>query len=98
MKSPERSPPTSRAAARRPSAQAHKLQGAGQLGVLKSPAMNEPTVLVVDDDRANLESISRIFQHESCQTLSAATGKEALELLRKPEVRVLVTDLMMPGM
>lgn len=60
--------------------------------------MNEATVLVVDDDRANLESVARIFQHESISTLSAGSGKEALELLRRPEVRVLVTDLMMPGM
>jgi two-component system response regulator HydG len=56
------------------------------------------TVLVVDDDRANLESVSRTFQHESLTTLTASSGKEALELLRRPEVRVLVTDLMMPGM
>ena len=60
--------------------------------------MNDATVLVVDDDRANLESVARIFQHESMQTLSASGGKEALEMLRRPEVRVLVTDLMMPGM
>jgi two-component system response regulator HydG len=60
--------------------------------------MTDTTVLVVDDDRANLESVTRIFQHESLQTLNASSGKEALELLRRPEVRVLVTDLMMPGM
>ncbi|HEX4802829.1 MAG TPA: response regulator, partial [Myxococcaceae bacterium] len=57
-----------------------------------------PTVLVVDDDLANLESVSRIFQREGLQALSASTGKEALELLRRPEVSVMVTDLMMPGM
>ncbi|MEW5743655.1 MAG: sigma-54 dependent transcriptional regulator [Myxococcota bacterium] len=55
------------------------------------------TVLVVDDDRANLESVCRIFQKEGVQTLAAANGQEALELLRRPEVGVIVTDLMMPG-
>src|SRR6476659_9128093 len=60
--------------------------------------MSDATVLVVDDDRANLESVTRIFQHESLNTLPANSGKEALDLLRRPEVRVLVTDLMMPGM
>jgi two-component system response regulator HydG len=55
------------------------------------------TVLVVDDDRANLESVCRIFQKEGAQTLAAANGQEALELLRKPEIGVVVTDLMMPG-
>jgi two-component system response regulator HydG len=55
------------------------------------------TVLVVDDDRANLESVCRIFQKEGVQTLAASNGQEALELLRRPEVGVVVTDLMMPG-
>ncbi|MFP2927631.1 sigma-54-dependent transcriptional regulator [Pyxidicoccus sp. 3LG] len=60
--------------------------------------MTSPTVLVVDDDRANLDSVTRIFQRESMATLSAANGTEALELLRRPEVAVMVTDLMMPNM
>jgi len=55
------------------------------------------TVLVVDDDRANLESVCRIFQREGVATLSAANGQEALEHLRKPEVGIIVSDLMMPG-
>jgi two-component system response regulator HydG len=56
------------------------------------------TVLVVDDDRANLDSVSKIFQREGLATLTAPNGQEALELLRRPEVGVMVTDLMMPGM
>jgi two-component system response regulator HydG len=56
------------------------------------------TVLVVDDDRANLDSVARIFQREGLETLTASNGTEALELLRRPEVSVMVTDLMMPGM
>ncbi|MDY7225436.1 sigma-54-dependent transcriptional regulator [Hyalangium rubrum] len=60
--------------------------------------MTTITVLVVDDDRANLDSVARIFQREGLATLSASSGTEALELLRKPEVSVMVTDLMMPGM
>jgi two-component system response regulator HydG len=55
------------------------------------------TVLVVDDDSANLDSVCRIFQKEGVATLSARDGQEALELLRRPEVGVVVTDLMMPG-
>jgi two-component system response regulator HydG len=55
------------------------------------------TVLVVDDDRANLDSVCRIFQKEGVATLSAANGQEALEHLRKPEVGIIVSDMMMPG-
>ena len=56
------------------------------------------TVLVVDDDRANLDSVCRIFQREGVATLAASNGQEAVELLRRPEVGVVVTDLMMPGL
>ncbi len=55
------------------------------------------TVLVVDDDRANLESVCRIFQKEGVSTLPANSGQEALGLLRKPEVGVLVTGIMRSG-
>jgi len=55
------------------------------------------TVLVVDDDQANLDSVCRIFQREGLSTLAAPNGSAALELLRKPDVGVMVTDLMMPG-
>src|SRR5215813_267323 len=60
--------------------------------------MSAATVLVVDDDLANLESVSRIFQREGLDALTATNGKDALELLRRPEVTVMVSDLMMPGM
>jgi two-component system response regulator HydG len=56
------------------------------------------TVLVVDDDSANLDSVCRIFEREGVATLAASDGTKALEFLRKPEVGVLVTDLMMPGL
>ena len=52
------------------------------------------TVLVVDDDRANLDSVARILQHEGWSPLAASDGTAALELLRRPEVAVLLTDLM----
>src|SRR5687768_14982365 len=59
--------------------------------------MPQTTVLVVDDDRANLESVAKIFQREGLETVSCTNGKEALDVLRRPEVAVMVTDLMMPG-
>ena len=60
--------------------------------------MSAATVLVVDDDRANLDSVARILRHEGWSPLSASDGNAALEMLRRPEVAVLLTDLMMPGM
>jgi two-component system, NtrC family, response regulator HydG len=73
------------------------MQAAEPAAATSAPA-SQTTVLVVDDDRANQESVARIFQREGLATLCASNGQQALELLRRPEVAVVVTDLMMPGM
>lgn len=55
-------------------------------------------ILVVDDDRANLESVARIFEHEGLSTVTASNGIDALSRLREGNVSVMVSDVMMPGM
>src|SRR5512137_1269991 len=55
-------------------------------------------VLIVDDDRANLETLARIFAKEGWAVAQAASGAEALEVVRRDRPDVVVTDLMMPGM
>jgi two-component system response regulator HydG len=55
-------------------------------------------VLIVDDERSNLDSLERIFAREGWSVLTAEGGSQALEILRRERVAVLVTDLMMPGM
>ena len=57
-----------------------------------------PLVLIVDDDRSNLESLARIFAREAWRVASASSGTEALEVVRRDHPSVVVTDLMMPGM
>jgi two-component system response regulator HydG len=56
------------------------------------------TLLVVDDELANLESLDRIFEREGLRVLRATSGQEAIEKLRGNPVDVVLTDLMMPGM
>lgn len=58
----------------------------------------EATVLVVDDEPANLESIRKTFEREGLRVLTAPDGRSALELCRQNRVHVVVTDLMMPSM
>jgi len=55
------------------------------------------TVLVVDDERSNLESLEKIFVREGMRVLLANDAKAALEMARAHKVQVLLTDLMMPG-
>jgi two-component system response regulator HydG len=55
------------------------------------------TVLVVDDERSNVESLEKIFVREGMRVLVANDAKRALEVLRSHKVDVVLTDLMMPG-
>jgi two-component system response regulator HydG len=55
-------------------------------------------ILIADDERPNLESLSKIFAKEGWRVTTAESGSSALEVLRRERVAVLVTDLMMPGM
>ena len=55
-------------------------------------------VLVVDDDRSAVESLRQIFDREGFDPLCAASGEEAMEILRAEDVSVVLADLRMPGM
>jgi two-component system response regulator HydG len=61
-------------------------------------ALPEQSILIVDDDRANVLSLERIFQKEKVVVFTASDGQEALAVLRKERIGVCLTDLMMPGM
>ncbi len=60
--------------------------------------VEQRTVLFVDDDEIILRSIKRGFLDEPYNQLLAKSGQEALEILQKEEVHVIVTDMCMPGM
>ena len=53
-------------------------------------------VLVVDDEPAILDSLSKIFRREGLEVMTASDGAAGLDILRKQRVSVLLTDLMMP--
>ncbi|MFO0647537.1 MAG: sigma-54 dependent transcriptional regulator [Polyangiales bacterium] len=58
----------------------------------------ETTLLVVEDDRSNLESLERLLSKEEYRVVTAPDARVALELLRKQRAHIVVTDLMMPGL
>jgi two-component system response regulator HydG len=63
-----------------------------------APSGARATILVVDDDTANLASLVKIFEKLGLRVLPATTGTEALDLLRQSPVDIVLSDLMMPGM
>ena len=59
--------------------------------------MNQ-TVLFVDDEPNILDGILRSVRHEPYRSLTATSGEQALTLLGKTPVDVVVSDEQMPGM
>ncbi len=58
----------------------------------------QPTVLLVDDDPFMLAVLGDMLADEPLRVLSAASGPEALALLERGPVEVILCDQAMPGM
>ncbi|SDD73599.1 HD-GYP domain-containing protein [Desulfuromonas thiophila] len=57
------------------------------------------TVLFVDDEQGILHALERVFlERDDIRCLYAASAAEALEILAREEVWVVVSDYLMPGM
>ena len=54
------------------------------------------TILVVDDDRTGRETLAEAVYEMGYEVASAAGGVEALDILRRREIDIVLTDLKMP--
>lgn len=59
--------------------------------------MNE-RILVVDDESSSREGLRRLLEAWDYQTVTAASGQEALDQLSDPSISAVITDLVMPGL
>jgi two-component system, cell cycle response regulator len=64
----------------------------------EAPREGQPTVLLVDDDPFMLAVLGEMLAEEPYRVLSAASGEDALDLLRREAVEVILCDQSMPGM
>ena len=55
------------------------------------------TILVVDDDRNTLRLLEKVLGRQYT-IMTAASGEEAMEILRRQPVSLMLTDQCMPGM
>ena len=55
-----------------------------------------PSLLITDDDRDFRETLRDVFQPLGFRTLLAADGEEALEIVLKSEVHLVLMDMHMP--
>lgn len=53
-------------------------------------------ILVCDDDREIVEAINIYLQQEGYQVYKAYDGQQALEILKRQEIHLLIIDVMMP--
>lgn len=60
--------------------------------------MDDAAVLLVDDEANILNALARLFLDRDVRVLRAETGEEALGIVRREPVAVVVSDNLMPGM
>lgn len=56
------------------------------------------TVLIVDDNQVNISLLEKILQKSGYDTLSAVSGKEALEIICAYKPDLVLLDVIMPEM
>jgi len=66
---------------------------------LKRAIMKKPRVLFVDDEPNILDDLEEIFGYAGqYEFFTAASGRQALEILQKHDVDLVITDIRMPEM
>jgi len=59
---------------------------------------SEISILIVDDEAAIRDSLLEFIEMAGYKSFKASTAEEALELLEKASINVVVTDILLPGM
>ena len=59
--------------------------------------MIEQKLLLVDDQPANLVSLEAILEEEGRTLLKAESGQDALKILLKEDIALVLLDVQMPG-
>jgi signal transduction histidine kinase len=61
-------------------------------------SVEKERILVVDDEESIREMVLKVVNHIGHEAVTARDGKEALEILRKGSITILITDIKMPEM
>ncbi|MDO8446065.1 MAG: response regulator [Deltaproteobacteria bacterium] len=61
-------------------------------------AKNTQHILVVDDEKDTCLLLSQVLEKEGYDVDTANSGKEALSILKKKKINLVITDLKMPEM
>lgn len=80
-----------------PAAGAGSAQTPPEEDALEPNAVGE-SILIVDDEEPIRLSLSGLLEHRGFRVLIAASGREAITLALRTGVRLVITDIRMPGM
>jgi signal transduction histidine kinase len=62
-----------------------------------APGRSQPTVLVVDDQHANVRVVTALLSHSGYRVIPALSGDEGLSLARSSNPDLVLLDMKMPG-
>jgi DNA-binding response OmpR family regulator len=60
--------------------------------------LEQPRVLIVDDEEFVRRTIARVLNKEGIATLEAANGPDAIALLQEQDFNLIILDIIMKGM
>src|SRR5688572_16069184 len=60
--------------------------------------MDKKTILTVDDNERSLKLLQAIYEAEGYDVATARDGLEAIDVLTRQKVDLIVTDVLMPNM
>jgi DNA-binding NtrC family response regulator len=63
----------------------------------RSEIQGRARILIADDEPGVRESLAEVFREEGYEVLQAADGSEAIALIEKHDLDVVISDLKMPG-
>jgi CheY-like chemotaxis protein len=66
------------------------------LGSSEQPAVEQPLVLVVDDNEDNLLLLSFLLEQLGCTIITAADGKTAVDVAQSYQPSLILLDMMLP--
>ncbi len=66
------------------------------LGSSEQPAVEQPLVLVVDDNEDNLLLLSFLLEQLGCTIITAADGQTAIDVAQSYQPSLILLDMMLP--
>ncbi len=79
------------------SGEARSRHGDDQLNDESTEKKERFTLLIVDDEEGVLKALQRVFLEENYEIITACTADEALDIISRKKIHLIISDYRMPG-